>query len=117
MKFLTEVSEKKETTEERIEETGKMVIYPEICTFTDDKEEGYNIDIYLPGVERNTINLKMGDDLLYIDGESERLRYKGSFGLCCKVIPEDTVATYREGLLRIHVPFKEEIPTVDIRID
>ncbi|MFX1489733.1 MAG: Hsp20/alpha crystallin family protein, partial [Promethearchaeota archaeon] len=75
-------------------------------------------EIQLPGVEKDTIKLKMHDDSFFIKGETEDTIYIGSYSMCCPVKPEEAKATYKEGLLKIEVPFKEsEYHSVDVKID
>jgi HSP20 family molecular chaperone IbpA len=120
VKFLTETGEVKTETqiEEKKEEKPKLRVFPEICAFTDKEGTGYDIEILLPGVEKDSIKLKMNKDYITINGESDNLIYSGSYQLCCPVEPDKAKSTYKEGLLRIHVPFKEiELHTVNVEVE
>jgi HSP20 family molecular chaperone IbpA len=111
-----EVSEEKPEVEKV--DQKKFYQSPEFCSWTDDDGTGYNFEVYLPGVEKDSIKLKMGDDTLFVTGESERIRYVGSYTLCCPVEAEKATSSYKEGLLKIFVPFKEiEFHTVDVKVD
>ena len=117
---MSEIKEKEVTTEIEIKETEKLKtkLFPEICTFTDEEGTGYSIEIYLPGVEKDTIELKMNKDYINIKGETENVEYEGSYQLCCPVDPEKATSTYKEGLLKIYVPFKDiELKTIDIKVE
>ncbi|MFX1572714.1 MAG: Hsp20/alpha crystallin family protein [Promethearchaeota archaeon] len=115
-----EKEEKEIKTEiEKKEDTPvKLRAFPQIYTFTNEEGNGYDIEIYLPGVEKETIELKMNKDYITVSGETETVRYTGSYELCCPIEPEKAISTYKEGLLKIHVPFKEvEMHTVNVKIE
>jgi len=117
---LAEIVEKEKNAEiEKVEEKpSKLIAYPQICAFTNEEGTGYEFEVYLPGVEKDTIKIKMDKDTLYVVGETETVKYSGIYGICCPIEPEKATSTYKEGLLKIHVPFKEiEIHTVDVNID
>ena len=107
----TEIEKEKETL-------SKRRVFPQICATTNEEGTGYDIDIYLPGVDKDTIDLKMAKDYITVNGESETLQFNGSYQLCCPVDPNKAKSTYKEGLLRIHVPFKQiEFSTINIQIE
>lgn len=115
---MEEVKEeiKEEVKEEKKED--KFLMSPEICSWADDESETYKIEIQLPGVEKDSIKLKMHDDSFFIKGETEDTIYIGSYPICCPVKPEEAKAVYHQGLLKIEVPFKEpEYKSVEITID
>lgn len=113
------VKEEKRTDIEEVEDTkpSKLRVFPQICSYVNEDGTGYDIEIYLPGVDRDTIDLKMDKDSIFIKGDTDTLRYVGSYGLCCPVDPERARTRYKEGLLKLSVPFKEpELKTVDVKI-
>lgn len=117
---MTETKEEQVKTEieEKEDKPVKLRAFPEIWTFTNEEGTGYDIEIYLPGVEKDTIELKMNKDYLTVYGETETVKYNGSYNLCCPVDTEKVHSTYKEGLLKIHVPFKEpELQTIEVKIE
>ena len=117
---MSEAIEKKGPTEieEKEKKLTKLRIYPQICAFTDEEGTGYNIDVYLPGVEKDTVELKMTNDYIRVIGESETSKFDGAYHLCCPVEPSKARSSYKEGLLKIHVPFKEiELKTIDVKVE
>jgi len=118
---MTEVVKKEGSTdiEEKKEETPRKRVYtPDLCMWLNDEGTGYDGEVYLPGVERDSIKLKMEETFIYISGETERTRYAGAYSLCCPIDPEKATSTYKEGLLAFHVPFKEpELHIVDVEIN
>ena len=111
-------SEKKTEVEEVVEKPRKGVVSPDICSWTNDEGTGTIVEIYLPGVEKDTIKLKMDKENIFIAGETDNLRYIGGYGLCCPVEAKEVRSTYKNGLLRIEVPFMDvTLETVDVKIE
>ncbi len=103
---------------EEVKEQEKIMFSPSVCSYADDETTSYKIEIQLPGVEKDTIKLKMHDDSFFIKGETEDTIYIGTYAICCPVKPEEAKATYNQGLLKIDVPFKEEdYKSIDIKIE
>ncbi len=86
--------------------------------FPNDEHDTYLIEIQLPGVEKDTIKLKMHEDSFFIKGETDDTVYLGSYAVCCPIEPEKATAIYKNGLLKVNVPFKEEeFHTVEVKIE
>lgn len=99
-------------------EREKRYVSPNVCMWPNDEHSVYHIEIELPGVERESIKLRMHEDSFFISGETEDTIYIGSYAVCCEVDPENAKAQYKDGLLKIDVPFKEpEFHSVDIEIE
>ena len=91
---------------------------PDVCMYPDDKHESYHIEIQLPGVEKEKIRLKMHEDSFFISGEAEDTIYVGSYAVCCPIDPAKAKATYKNGLLKVDVPFKEpEFKSIQIKVE
>ena len=100
------------------QELEKMYESPNVCMWPDDPHENYHIEIELPGVERDSISLKMHEDSFFIKGETDDTIYIGSYSVCCEIEPEKAKAEYKNGLLKIDVPFRAlELHSVDITIE
>jgi HSP20 family protein len=80
---------------------------PDICAYSDETEKNLKIEVELPGAKKEQIKLKMEEDGVYIDAKTDNVEYLGSYALCCPVIPKKAKAQYKEGLLKITVPYKE----------
>ncbi|MFX1570753.1 MAG: Hsp20/alpha crystallin family protein [Promethearchaeota archaeon] len=101
-----------------VKETEKYLMSPEVCSWADDEDNTYKIEIQLPGVEKDTIKLKMHEDSFFIKGETEDTTYIGSYSMCCPINPEKAKAVYKNGLLKIEVPFKEpEFHSIEIEVE
>ncbi|MFX0027453.1 MAG: Hsp20/alpha crystallin family protein [Candidatus Hermodarchaeota archaeon] len=116
---MTELAEKEQKSEikETEEEPKTRYIIPELCMYDNEDSTGYIIEVILPGVEKDTIKLKMNKDNLIIYGEADTLKYGGLFQLCCPVDPDKAKSTYKNGLLKIEVPYLDLLKdTVEIEI-
>lgn len=95
----------------------KYLRSPNVCAFEDEKDN-YHIEITLPGVEKDTIKLKMHEDSFFISGETDNTVYVGSYSICCPVKAEDAKANYKNGILTVDVPFKDPLEgAVDVNIE
>lgn len=99
-------------------EKEKYVVAPEICAWADDEHDNYHIEITMPGVEKDTINLKMHEDSFFIKGETDNTIYVGSYAICCPVTAAKSKAIYKNGILKVDVPFKDHLEgAVDVPIE
>ncbi|TFF85059.1 MAG: Hsp20/alpha crystallin family protein [Promethearchaeota archaeon] len=117
---MTESISKDDKGKEEVkeEELRKRIFSPEMCSYTNEDATGYIVEVVLPGVEKDTIDLKVTDDSVFVTGESEAIKYVGSYGLCCPIDISGTKAKYNNGLLKIEAPFKDiTFETVDIDIE
>jgi len=117
---MSETEEKEKSSEiEPIEDKPlKLIAYPQVCAVENEDSTGFDIEVYLPGVDKDTIKLKMDSEYIFITGETDTVKYTGFYNLCCPVEPEKAKTTYNEGLLKITVPYKEiKMHTIDIKID
>jgi HSP20 family molecular chaperone IbpA len=98
------------------EPVGKRIVTPNMCAWPDEEHNTSHIEIELPGVEKDSIKLRMHEDSFFISGETEHVRYVGSYPLCCPIVPKKANATYKEGLLTIDVPYKTKFKSVNVEI-
>jgi HSP20 family molecular chaperone IbpA len=97
-------------------ELEKRIMAPNMCVWPDDEHNISHIEIKLPGVEKDSIRLRMHEDSFFISGETDEVRYIGSYALCCPVLPEKAKAMYKEGLLTVDVPYKTKFESIDVKI-
>ena len=110
--------EKSSDIEHVEDKPSKLIAYPQVCAVENEESTGFDIEVYLPGVDKDTIKLKMDTEYIYITGETDTVKYSGFYNLCCPVEPEKAKTTYKEGLLKIHVPYQEiEMRTIDVKIE
>jgi HSP20 family molecular chaperone IbpA len=96
----------------------KFLRSPEICAWADDESDTYHIEVTLPGVEKDTIKLKVHEDSFFISGETDNTVYVGSYAICCPVKPEESKASYKNGILKLDIPFKNPMEdAIDVKVE
>lgn len=114
----TEEKEKSSDIEPVKDKPSKLIAYPQMCAVESEDSTGFDIEVYLPGVDKDTIKLKMDSEYIYITGETDTVKYSGFYSLCCPVEPEKVKTSYKEGLLKIKVPYKEiKMHAIDVKIE
>ncbi len=97
-------------TEEEI-----TVVTPEVCIDHDDS--AYYIDVELPGVDKEHVDLSVGEQSLCVEAARDDLVYLGCFSLAHGVDENKATAKFENGLLRIEVPLKAPIKGKKINIE
>jgi len=87
--------------------TEKINVTPDICSYFIDNETKICVDIALPGVKKENINLKMLKSNLFLSAPKDDINYVSSLSMCCDIVPEKAEARYGDGLLKIIAPFED----------
>ena len=85
----------------------ERVIMPNVCMFNDERCETLNIQVDLPGVNKNDIDFSFIEDGFYIIAESGEGTFKGAFALPAPVDPDKALAEYSDGFLTVNVPYRK----------
>jgi HSP20 family protein len=90
---------------------------PDVISCSDD-QGNLEMEINLPGVKKENIELKMVEDGFFIKAKREEagVEYVGTYAFCCGVLPEKATAKYCDGKLYVIVPYRESTVTVDVKI-
>ncbi len=105
----------KQPKPEPTEEDTVTVVTPEVCFDHDDK--AYFIDVELPGVDKEHIDLSVGPQSLCIEAARDDVNYLGCFTLAHAVDETKAKAKFENGLLKIEIPLKAPIKGKRIPIE
>ena len=85
----------------------KLKVAPGICAYVDDEHTRLTMEIVLPGVPKENVKLRMHEDSFSLSAPKEDVEYVTALSFCCPVNPDKAKAKYKDGLLRLEVPFKD----------
>lgn len=88
---------------------------PDVIIDHDDK--AFYIDVELPGVARDHVELSVGENSICVEAEREDAVYLGCFSLAHSVDEDKAKAKFDNGLLRIMVPLKAPLRAKLIKIE
>lgn len=100
------------------EEVEKIKTSPDVCSFVNKENNKLHLEISLPGVKKEDIQLKMTGDSFYLSAPRDDIEYVTTQAFCCPMNTTQADAKYENGLLKIEVPFKnvmEDAVEVSIR--
>jgi len=107
---------KPEPAQETAEEEAVTVITPDVSFDHDDKN--YYIDVELPGVDKEHIDLTLGEQSLCLEAaRDETVTYLGCFTLAHAVNESQAKAKYDNGLLKIEVHLKAPMKGKKIQLE
>jgi HSP20 family protein len=79
----------------------------DFCTYADEEANSLNLEISIPGVKKEDINLRIKDDSFHLIAAREDYDYVTASAFCCPVKADSASAKYENGLLKVSVRFKD----------
>jgi HSP20 family molecular chaperone IbpA len=88
----------------------KNRITPIVYSEYNEDDDGYDVEVQLPGANKDEIDFKVlpgGFMIRAPRADTDDTEYVGSYAFCCPVNDENVEATFENGLLKAHFRLQE----------
>jgi HSP20 family protein len=104
-----------EAAQEEEGDENVTVMTPEVCIDHDDS--AYYIEVELPGVDKEHVDLSVGEQSICVEAARDDVVYLGCFSLAHSVDENKATAKFENGLLKVQIPLKAPIKGKRIPIE
>jgi HSP20 family protein len=85
----------------------KLKMAADVCSYVDEEKQNIHLEICVPGVKKQAINLKIRDDSYSLFAPRDDFDYVSAAAFCCPVSSKKAKASYKDGMLKVTVPLKD----------
>lgn len=85
----------------------KLKMAVDVCSYLDEGKQQIHLEICVPGVKKDAINLKMRDDRYILFATRDDFEYVSAAAFCCPVNSKKAKASYKDGILKVTVPLRD----------
>ncbi|WP_292486478.1 Hsp20/alpha crystallin family protein [Methanohalobium sp.] len=82
----------------------KLTQSPYVYAYPDNNSEKLNIEIKLPGVKKENINLKLEEDRFSVNARNKNKEYVGTYSTSYLIDPDRAVTKYSNNKLYVIAP-------------
>jgi len=79
----------------------KFRVAPDVCSYLSEDDNRLNIEVNMPGVDKEKIRLRMVDDSFSLTAPGKDVEYAAASAFCCPVNAGEAQAVYENGCLKI----------------
>jgi HSP20 family protein len=85
----------------------KLKMAADVCSYVDDTDSAIHLEICIPGVKKENINLKLLDESYSLFATRDDFDYVSTAAFCCPVKAQAAKASYENGVLKVSIPLKD----------
>jgi HSP20 family protein len=85
----------------------KLKMAADVCSYVDEKKNQIHLEICVPGVKKQAIELKVRDDSFSLYAPRDDFDYVATAAFCCPVKAKSAKANYKDGMLKVILQLKD----------
>jgi HSP20 family protein len=85
----------------------KLKMAADVCSYVNEDDQHIHLEICVPGVKKQAINLKVRDDSYSLFAPRDDFDYVSAAAFCCPVNSKKAKASYKDGMLKVTVPLRD----------
>jgi HSP20 family molecular chaperone IbpA len=85
----------------------KLKMAADVCSYVSEDERTIHLEICVPGVKKDSIQLKIQDDSFSLFAPRKDFDYVAAAAFCCPVKSKKAKASYADGMLKVAVPLRD----------